>query len=371
VNCYSPLVTLWILLSLCVPAIAEQEADLEAYCLAVFGEGVQSGFDLRDTNPLCTERDSSGLGLLHHRVDAADICQAQFGTARFQIAGRRIMCLDPDEKVGRGVVDLAQHCEDTYGPDAILSHRLSDGAPLCTVKAGHSQTHHAIDLAALCRAPVDPATVASENEVDCAAATQPGETQGDTGSGAPPPNQEAAGDTSSSSSFDREVPETAILRATPNLDLTDCGLSPSPVLEEFGVRAAPPPGSWMNGEVETPCPALTRGFRPDLGRACALMLPPDGVPDLVAGRPICRPPGTEPQPEDLSQWGMILPPVCTLLYPRPDELVRGELDAEGRPVLVSGQLVPGVRLRGGIVECFYIDIGGDDGPQEEIVEVET
>jgi hypothetical protein len=117
---------------------------------------------------LCSERTSQGLGLLHHKVAPSAVCRALHGSVRYRKEGQQIFCLGDDEKPAADrKIDLADYCRTNYGQSAIVSRRLTDDAPLCTVKGngGLSQVHHLIDVAELCGS--GSGSVNEKDELDC------------------------------------------------------------------------------------------------------------------------------------------------------------------------------------------------------------
>jgi hypothetical protein len=137
------------------PAVAaEKSADLAKYCRDNYGLNAFPNIDRRDNGLMCSLRTSGGLGLLHRKIDAADVCAAQHGTRRFRPDGKGVICITGPSGGAQPArtVDLAKYCRDKYGATAIVSRRLTDNRPLCTVRTdgGLAQTHHLIDLAAVC-----------------------------------------------------------------------------------------------------------------------------------------------------------------------------------------------------------------------------
>lgn len=52
-------------------------ANIDSFCMERYGAETVSGVDRRDNNPLYTQKTDQGLGMLHHRVDAAEICPSR------------------------------------------------------------------------------------------------------------------------------------------------------------------------------------------------------------------------------------------------------------------------------------------------------
>ena len=378
-------------------AVAETPADLKAYCATTYGAGTEAGFDRRDNGPLCTERTSQGLGLLHHKVAPSAVCRAQHGTVRFRKEGPQIFCLaDGEAPAADRRIDLAEHCRRTYGQSAIVSRRLTDNQPLCTVKGngGLSQIHHAIDVGELCAGA--PGSVNEKDVLDCSGAgTSAGGATAARKSGSPdpekvPPVEGGSGQPSAGG----EVPVTAIVAVADKPDLRGCGLPPSQEmvflgygeeLAALGWGVVLPPsfyqqlpngqtelapgfsgetmtvGQWVNGYQPTPCPGLTGGFVPDLEEYCRSHNLP-GTAQLLhwlpSGRPICHPPDYRPDLATAKTWWINIQAVCQFMYPDQSALRRGRKDDAGNNVF-EGRLYPMTKLTGGKLECFYLDVSRD------------
>ncbi len=358
-----PALFLSLAMALASAAKAEQAANLNAFCKARYGTQAEGTYSLSDNSPLCSVHTNNGLGLLHHRINAADVCQDQFGTRQFRAVGRQILCSDANvPAAAKKVIDLKAYCQKTYGPTALLKWRTTDNAPLCTVKGngGLSQVHHVIDLSALCGNSVAPGAAAG-GRLDCGG--KPADQKSST---VTPADQR----TPTVKPFNKipqppaaKVPASAIIPASRGLDLTGCGINPNSLFAGLGLHIAPPVGrraangmyeGWENGFVETPCAALKGGWRPDPRIYCPFIEPYDAVLTVLpGGRPICRPRDYLPPPET---WVTLLPPICSWLYPKRADLVTSVTDANGH-VATVGHLYPIIKLKGGVVECFYLDLG--------------
>ena len=385
------------------PAAAQSAAaNVEAYCTQKYGAGTLATFDRRDNGAMCSEKTSQGLGLLHHKIDPADICTAQQKTSQFRLEGRQILCLTGNETIAPDrKVDLADFCRRNYGQSAIVSKRLTDNQPLCTVKGagGLSQTHYAIDLAQLCGVGGKISSAAVEADtLDCAkrgveasagSAGKAGSSNG-AGKGKPPSSEQAPSGPKQAGAGIR-VPDTAIIPASDKPDLTGCGIPPSPELlalgwgkeyasflsPSFNVETDLAPGSkrrqelamefanasmWMSGGDLTPCASLSGGLIVEVADICRLnpvnpMLGWVGSsPESTARhypRPVCHAPDAEPNPTYI---GTPLVDGCSAFYPDQDTLRRAGKDQSGNDI-IEGWLYPIMKWTGtGQIECFYLDV---------------
>ncbi|HMB47828.1 MAG TPA: hypothetical protein VKN63_06080, partial [Afifellaceae bacterium] len=357
-----------------------------AYCAATFGAGTQSGIDRRDNGPLCTERTNGGLGLLHHKVDPAAICASQHRTSRYRKEGGGLVCLTQDEPASGGkTVDLADYCHRNYGPSAIVSRRLTDGQPLCTVKGdgGLSQVHHLVDVGELCGGGGGGGGSVRGDTLDCSApASASGSADGNADGGDnPPPAGEGTAAQSGAQSGAQQRPGRAggvrlYSRAElAELDLSDCGyLSVSTDMQENMANAARAYRDangrggfgWEFGGVDTPCTAMGPGLKADLNEFCRWNNPTYDIPRALgfttSNRPMCLGPDDERDEAWWSGTGLQLSAACMHAYPGGEEPFR------------SGELGIIVKYGGGALECFYYRQRPDDGPAEQpeiFVEVET
>ncbi len=401
------------------PASAQTaQANVEAYCAQEYGAGTQATFDRRDNGAMCSEKTGQGLGLLHHKINPADICSAQHKTSQYRLEGRQILCVTGNEAIPADrKVDLAEFCRRNYGASAIVSKRLTDNQPLCTVKGsgGLSQTHHAIDLAQLCGSGGRVSAAAVDGDtLDCAKRDVAGGSgsTGKTGSGngagngRPAPGAQAPSGPKQAGGSTR-VPATAIIPAADKPDLTGCGIPPSQELlalgwgKEYASLLSPSVNAqtdlaagskrrqelamefaraslWMSGGDLTPCSNLSGGLVIEIADICRL----NPVNPLLAWvgsspystarhypRPVCHAPDAEPNPTYI---GTPLVSGCSELYPDQTALRRPGKDASGNDI-IEGRLYPIMKWTGtGQIECFYLDVSDDgDSREDEVVEVES
>ena len=341
---------------------AEVPADLDAYCETVYGPGTEGGIDRRDNNPLCTEHTNGGLGLLHHRVDPADVCSTQHHTSRFRREGGQLVCLADsggDAAGGSDKIDLTEYCQRNDGPSAFVSRRLTDDHALCTVKGdgGLSQVHHEIDIGELCGN--GGGKVSPDDTLDCGGedGAAGGNGGGDAGGGG------TGNATGGGSTADIPILTKADLA---ELDLSDCGY---PRGDEASMRIAfrNPEGKggwgWRFGGVDTACKALGQGVSVDLGEFCR-RTQNSYYGDMTvrftdSGRPLCVDPTTELPPykeADFSGTGLQLIWACSDAYPG------------GMEPFQTGELGTIVKYVEGHLECFYFSLKADT---YEIVFVES
>lgn len=353
----------------------EQAADLSAYCVQRFGPGAEGTHDRRDNGAMCTVRTDGGLGMRHHKVDPAAVCRTLRQTSRFRMEGTRIICLsraappapDPDRKV-----NLADFCRDSYGRDAILSKRLSDNHPLCTLKGprGLSQMHYMVDLAQLCgkSGPV-PADAAAGDILDCSkigpgpgsGAPATADSRRDGARHGPGGGEQRAGSRSARGSKEQpgpaspEVPETAVIPIAARPDLTGCGFARGIELRALTADIPDPPKRWEVGAAPLPCPALAGGFKPDLNAFCRDHNAGMTAGILADGRPICHQPEYFPGPQDAPGYWLLVSAVCYLMYPDRSAMRRGH-SGPNAEVVAQGRLIPVVKYADGELECFYVDV---------------
>lgn len=392
-----------IVLAWCSQASADAPADMDTYCTGKFGSRTLSGIDRRNNSPLCSERTSNGLGLLHHRVDPAAVCNAQHQTSRYRKEGPKVICLTgADQPTGKQKIDLADYCRNTYGQSAILSQRLTDNKPLCTVKGdgGLSQVHHVVDVGELCGG--TSGLVDDQNVLNCGPGTS-GSAGGANPGGKPGSGHDAAGNgragggepASNSPNRNNVVPETAALSASDDPDLEGCGIPVSPELSALGwgkdyasllspsfkAETDLAPGSkrrldleiefskasmWMSGGELTPCPSLSGGMVVDIADICRLnpINPSLGwvgsSPESTARhypRPVCHAPDTEPNPTFI---GTPLIDGCYEMYPDQASLRRAGKDESGNDI-IEGRLYPIMKWTGASqIECFYLEMPTPD-----------
>ncbi len=345
-------------------AAAEIAADLSAYCAATFGANTETGTDRRDNGLLCIERTNGGLGLRYHRIEPASVCRVQHQTDRYRREAGSLVCLSDDGGAsGQRSHDLAEYCRRNYGTGAIVSRRLTDGQPLCTVRddSGRSQAHHLIDTRELCGGT---AGSVSGDTLDCAPAGTASDTPaggaaeaktGDAGGNSAERPDAPGGDAEPGGG----VPETAIVHHSDEPDLRNCGLAQGLELVELGYSFPLAEGNWENGTAPTPCTGLSGGFKPDLDAYCRDHFGGTTPGILPDGRPICHPPGFFPTGPEADGYWMILASVCSTMYPQPADLRRGSVDAAGN-IMIDGSLYPVVKYQNGSLECFYLDVTGPE-----------
>lgn len=131
---------------------AEKAADLAAYCRTKHGRSAFPSVDRRDDGLMCSRRTSGGLGLLHRKIRAADVCAAQHRTRRFRRQGKGLICITGRGAATAKTIDLNKHCRAKYGSTAFVTRRRTDDRPMCTIRTdrGLGLRHHLIDLASLC-----------------------------------------------------------------------------------------------------------------------------------------------------------------------------------------------------------------------------
>ena len=289
---------------------AEVPADLDAYCKGLYGPDTEGGIDRRDNNPLCTEHTNGGLGLLHHRIDPADVCTTQHDTRRFRREGGQLVCLTDSGGAagsgtaeGGGKIDLTQYCQRNYGPSAFVSRRLTDNHPLCTIKGdgGLSQVFHEIDIGELCGG--GGGKVSADDTLDCGGGGGSATAGNGGGGGSAPGGSEASAPTAGgsqqgggASSADVPILTQADLAQR---DLGDCGYATDAASMRAAFRNPDGRGGygWLFGGIDTACSALGQGLVVDLGKFCRKTQHSD-YGDLTvrftdSGRPICVEPTTE------------------------------------------------------------------------------
>lgn len=364
-------------------AAAESPADLAAYCAATFGAGTEGGIDRRDNGPLCTERTNGGLGLLHHKVDPAEICAAQHRTSRYRKEGRGLVCLTGDAPPrGSKSVNLAEYCRRSHGETAIVSRRPADNRPMCTVKGagGLSQVHHLIDTGELCGGGSGAGSVRGD-VLDCGgtrSAGRPGKDGAD-GGGAPSPAGEATappggpGPNGSGGRTGGPGDVRVYSRAElAGLDLSDCGYAPLSTDMQVNIansRKAMQDETgrggfgWSLGGIDTPCTALGPGLAVDLDEFCrwshSTYEQPRSLGFTSSGRPICLGPEDNRDEAWWSGTGLQLWSACIRAYPGGEEPFR------------TGELSHIVKYSGGALECFYYRQRPDEDAPEVFTEVET
>ena len=288
--------------------------------------------------------------------------------AGFRREGPKIICLTGDTQVSSNEkIDLKKYCTDNYGPSAIVSRRLTDNRPLCTVKGdgGLSQTHHIIDVGQLCGPGSDPGGGSIENDLlDCAAAKAStaksraegaeGPGRGKPGAGDEEPVKNAdqeAKDTADEPGNEPELPDGAVVAISDNPDLAGCGIDPGIAavdLLDFPDLQYPEPANqaWLTGEQEMPCPALENGFVPEMDTYCKQTGYGPKAYVLPDGRPTCLFPDEIPPPAHRTLPRINVSYICSDLYPGgPDKLRRSG---------ARTPLIPVTKYQGGKIECFYL-----------------
>ena len=88
---------LWLAAFAGPAAAAEKSANLDKYCKARYGHDYVTNIDRRSDGFLCTKRTSGGLGLLHLKVFATDICRRSLPLLEPDGNGRLTACHRRDE----------------------------------------------------------------------------------------------------------------------------------------------------------------------------------------------------------------------------------------------------------------------------------
>ena len=293
------------LVSLFVPAAAlEQKFDLNRYCADEYGPSVFATIDQRDGGPLCTERTDGGLGLLHRKVDGAALCQKLYQTRRSRMAGTNIICII-DAEDGKSEINLLEYCRDAFGPDAIVSKRVTDGAAMCSVPvaSGLGLVHHLIDIDALCGGSgsvedellncgsgFNSATGSQGSGPDGGASQRPRQSRN------PPPFPPLTEEDIIDTGGDGELAGESLTSA----HLLSCGNGdPETILTGFAsIQKAnrDPRGlggwGWILMGVDLPCPGLNGGKIVSFAEICAPRGQDNGLVVQIRpdGTPICWPP---------------------------------------------------------------------------------
>ncbi|MEP3279444.1 MAG: hypothetical protein ABJN26_25770 [Stappiaceae bacterium] len=374
------------MLAWAMPAQADTPADMAAYCVDQFGSGTISGFDRRNNAPLCSERTSNGLGLLHHVVDPAAVCTAQHQTSQFRKEGPKVICLTTStgQSSGSEKIDLTTYCSNTYGQSAVVSRRLTDNQPLCTVKGsgGLSQTHYLIDVAELCGEGSGSGSLNGDT-LECdglPVANSPSQKAANNGSAQPPKSgqaqtQSTGGSQNDSAGGAASPAENVRLYSRAELaelDLSDCGyIQASKNMAENLANAQKAAKNengrggfgWEHGGVDTPCRALGQGLTVDLDAFCRFMNPtyetPRALGFTTSGRPMCLGPQDDRDEAWWSGHGMQLTSACSYAYPGGDAPFR------------EGELWPIIKYVEGSLQCFYYKQRPDTEAPEIFTEVET
>lgn len=279
----------------------ERKADRTAYCEEMHGAGALATVDRRDNGLMCSKRTDNGLRLEHHKVQAAAICQAQFGTGKFRRVGEQLICITETSREGAGTggqgatggnggtggavpapahtVDLAEYCKQAHGEGTRLTRRRTDNAPMCTVTTdgGLGLRHHVIDLATLCPSGSGPPRLDGDRAIcDGQGGTPGGGSAGGTGgsggaagsgggsasaggTGLGPPGPGAGG---------RVVEGEFIPAATrilPNADVRTCGWGIASMPHTLGVATR----AIRFGKTPKPCTGFEGGVRIEPGSICA------------------------------------------------------------------------------------------------------
>ena len=260
-------------------AAAEKTADLGKYCRKVHGRDAFANIDRRDDGLMCTRRTDGGLGLLHRKIKAADVCAAQYRTQRFRRQGKGLICITGSGGPTQAAktVDLAKHCRAKYGPKAFVTRRRTDDRPMCTIRTdrGLGLRHHLIDLAGLCGGG---APRAVGNKLKCSQSSAgtttggggPGTTPGGgTGTGTKPPG--GALETSLGKPGPLPRPGRVGGGALTWADMRGCG-GFGPTAKRLTAQFAkwnPPRGKgWNRGGTQLPCSRLAGGRVVDLAKYC-------------------------------------------------------------------------------------------------------
>ena len=237
------------------------------------------------TAPFARNGLTAALACCHHKIDPAAVCSSQHQTGNYRKEGGGLMCLTDDGSQSESkTVDLADYCRRNHGEAAIVSRRLADNRPLCTVKGdgGLSQTHHAIDTAALCGGgggSVDGDTL------DCNAApgagqkaasdadNQPGKPEKQANQPGGEPRNGSDGGSAGTAGDVRIYSRSELAE----MDLSDCGfIQASEDMQQNMINARKAAKDengrggfgWEYGGVDTPCTALGTGLVSDLDAFC-------------------------------------------------------------------------------------------------------
>ena len=347
---------------------AEAPADIERFCREVFGPDAFAGVDRRDNGLLCSLRVSGGLGLVHNKIDPIMVCTVQHQTQRFRREGLGVICITGQAAVAERTVDLNRHCRQAYGPDAFLTRRRTDNAPMCSVRTdgGLGLRHHVIDVRGLCggnSARVENSTLrcAGGPAGQSAGAGPAGGDGGRAGGrttpqapGTPPLDPEDIVDADGTGElFDKPIKAA---------NLIDCGGGPD---RTYLNGAADPNGlngyGWDNLGASVLCPGLTNGKIVDLLMVCQKAgHPPHNKVVLTApsGRPICYERETVFEPDDnswLRTWfgftGKTLSSICSRAYLGSFEPTLSNAEKSILRGLIS---IVKYRVREKKVECFYM-----------------
>jgi len=347
------------------PAYAQEKAaDVKAYCIKTYGEGTLASFDQRDNSPMCSERSNQGRALLHHRLNPADICSSQHQTTQYRKEGRQIFCVTGKQKsLYERKVDLSAFCKRNFGQDSFVSRRLTDNAPLCTVKgnSGLSQSHHIVDLAEVCGRSGSVGPDAIKNDLlDCSKLGSASVGANDSPLPGAGNSKQQSGNRRSSAahSADEErrtqakVPDSAFVKATDQPDLTGCGHisgkdKDSSQLAYHDKRGRGGMG-WQFGGTDTPCKGLGEGLAVDLNEFCNRVhkdqyyhIPYSFRLTQDSGRPVCDNYDGPTLEADFRNNGLDLIWACLDAYPG-----KRKLSDVGKAV---------VRYTSGKLECFYME----------------
>ncbi|MDH3234297.1 MAG: hypothetical protein OEQ29_12330 [Alphaproteobacteria bacterium] len=289
------------LVAAAVPTVAaEKAADLAAYCRTKHGRSAFPSVDRRDDGLMCSRRTSGGLGLLHRKIRAADVCAAQHRTRRFRRQGKGLLCITGRGAATAKTIDLTKHCRAKYGPTAFVTRRQTDGRSMCTIKTdrGLGLRHHLIDLASLCGGGSPRAT---GDKLRCEGTT--------VGAG---PGGGSGGATSTGPANRGPVP-TPRRKGGGKLtkaDFRGCSVDRAIVTRKVAMPGwlTRPGHAYLYGAVPTPCPRLAGGRVVDLVEFCRKHRNKQGVVFLDGQAPTCfGPPGRVsvrpyPTPTEWKGW---------------------------------------------------------------------
>ncbi len=354
----------------------EVQADVSSYCREKFGHTAFSNVDRRDNGIMCSLRTDGGLGLRHHKVNAADICVTLHGTPQYRRDGAGVICIQSGpggaSPAGREI-NLEQYCRKNYGPNAIVTERRTDGTPMCSVRTdgGLGLRHHVIDTNAVCGPGGGRVT---GNTIRCGTGfgpvPGPGGPFGPSG-GLPPWMTKQPGKPSASNLPPKktvEKPDRIIDtkgsgrlfdRNITQKDLNDCGMHGLPG-ENFTLAMRSPHGiggwGWEYAAVTLSCPALINGKKVSFKPICDQFNDSKGLRITPSGKPVCWG-GVwwPPHPEQMNQpamRGTMLSPTCLAAY-------YGRIGAPASEQRKNeDQVVPIVKYSTGQpeMECFYIKI---------------
>ena len=278
---------------------AEVSADIKGFCQKTYGHDAFPGVDWRDNGLLCSRRSDGGLGFIHSKITAAEVCAAQHATRRYRREGNRLLCLTGSAtKNDKAVkpIDLKKHCKAAHGVDAFVTQRRTDNRQMCTVRTqgGLGLRHHLIDIADLCGGSTGRVEGTMLHCADRdARAHQPGDKE-ITETPASGKQGKAAGEGQDPSAPKRHLGEkadVAMRSVTGNLE--GCAILGGGI--SFPERIGSDWESILRGHVPFPCPGLSGGWKGDLDAICHNIGSRQGWRGKIewqGSRPICKSQGS-------------------------------------------------------------------------------